>query len=65
MDVNIHVCFFIDPSTFDRHHAFRRVYQVPNLILYMDSITDFTASSHFNGVRAHHNFFVCSRFIIV
>ena len=29
------------------------------------SILDFMAYSHFNGVRAHHNFFVCSWFIIV
>ena len=29
------------------------------------SILDSMALSHFNGVRAHHNFFVCSWFIIV
>ena len=32
MDVNIHVCCFIDPFTFEWLHAFWRVYQVPNLI---------------------------------
>jgi len=60
MDTVIHVCFFIDPFTFNRLHAFRREYQVPNLISYMDTIADFMAYSHFDGVRAHHSFFACS-----
>ena len=43
---DIHVCFFIEPFTFDRLHAFRWVYQVPSLISYMDTISDNMASSH-------------------
>ena len=32
---------------------------------YMDTIADFMAYGHFDGVRAHHSVFACSWFIIV
>jgi hypothetical protein len=54
---------FIDPSTFKKYLFLQKVYQAPSFII--DTILDFMALSHFNGVNAHHSFLVCSWFTIV
>ena len=61
MDVNIHICIFIVPFTLGRLYAFRRVYQVLNLIFVHGYYPGFYGVQPFNGVRAHHCFHVSHR----
>lgn len=59
----IHVCLYIHLRP--ENSCFQRIYQVQNLILYMNNISEFMAFLPSNGIKPHHHFFICSRSIIV
>ena len=61
----LYPCLFTYSSSSRKTSCFQRIYQVQNLVLYMNYISEFMAFLPSNGIKPHHHFFICSRSIIV